>query len=317
MVDTYDSPWKDVLDRYLEDFFALLFPEIHAGIDWARPPVSLEQELRKIVRDAEVGKRLADKLFRVWRKDGAEVDVMINVEVQGKSDDDFAKRMYVYNYRAFDRFDREVVSVAVLCDEGESFHPKSYTACDLWGCTVRIDFPTVKLREYNQRWDELEASANPFATVVMAHLKAQSTKRKPEERYRWKLRFVRRLYELGYIKDDVLQLFSFIDWVMDLPEELEKQLDREIQEIETERGMQYVTSIERRALKRGVEQGIQEGIQQGVQQGEARLLHRQLIRRHGALPPSVTRRLENASTEEIERWADKVLIAKTLDDVFK
>ncbi len=129
MVDTYDSPWKDVLDRYLEDFFALLFPKIHAGIDWSRPPVSLEQELRKIVRDAELGKRLADKLFQVWRKDGTEVEVLINVEVQGQSDPNFAKRMYVYNYRAFDRFDRQVVSVAVLCDEVKSFHPKSYTAC--------------------------------------------------------------------------------------------------------------------------------------------------------------------------------------------
>ncbi len=222
MVDTYDSPWKDVLDRYLEDFFALLFPRI-----------------------------------------------------------------------------------------------QNYTACDLWDCKVRIDFPTVKLREYNQRWGELEASANPFATVVMAHLKAQSTRKKPEERYRWKLRLVRRLYEQGFSKDDVLQLFRFIDWVMDLPKELEERLDREIQEIETEQGMQYVTSIERRALKRGVEQGIQQGIQQGVQQGEARLLRRQLIRRHGDLPALVEQRLETASTEEIERWADRVLTAQTLDDIFK
>ncbi len=305
MVDTYDSPWKDVLDRYLQDFFALLFPKIQAGIDWTRPPVSLEQELRKIVRDAEVGKRLADKLFKVWRKDGTEVEVLINVEVQGQGDPDFAKRMYVYNYRAFDRFDRQVVSVAVLCDTGKSFHPKSYTACDLWDCRVKIDFPTVKLRTYNERWDELEASANPFATVVMAHLKAQTTRKKPEERYRWKLRLVRRLYEQGYSKDDVLQLFSFIDWVMELPEELEEQLDRAIQQIETEQNMQYVTSIERRALKRG------------FQQGEARLLRRQLVQRHGALPTSVDQRLEKASTEEIERWADRLLTAKTLDEIFK
>ena len=135
----------------------------------------------------------------------------------------------------------------------------------------------------------------------MAHLKAQSTRKRPEERYRWKLQLIRRLYEQGYSKDDVLQLFSFIDWVMDLPEELEEQLGREIQEIETEQGMQYVTSIERRALK----------------QGEARLLRRQLIRRHGDLPTEVTQRLEKASTGEIERWADKILTAKTLDDVFK
>lgn len=88
---------------------------------------------------------------------------------------------------------------------------------------------------------------------------------------------------------------------MELPEELEERLDEEIRQIETEQGMQYVTSIERRALKRG----------------EARLLRRQLTRRHGELPPSVAQRLEKASTEEIERWADRILTAKTLDEVFK
>ncbi len=74
--------------------------------------------------------------------------------------------------------------MAALCDEGKSFHPKSCT-CDLWDCKVRIDFPAVKLRGYNQRWDELEASANPFATVVMAHLKARPpgrSRRSPENR---------------------------------------------------------------------------------------------------------------------------------------
>ena len=32
----------------------------------------------------------------------------------GEHDPDFAKRMYVYNYRLFDRYDRPVVSLAVL-----------------------------------------------------------------------------------------------------------------------------------------------------------------------------------------------------------
>ena len=42
-----------------------------------------------------------------------------------------------------------------------------------------------------------------------------------------------------------------------------------------------------------------------------------LARRHGNLPASVEQRLEKASTEEIERWADRLLTAKTLDDIFK
>jgi hypothetical protein len=33
--DEYDSPWKEALERYLEPFMALLFPEIHGNIDWS------------------------------------------------------------------------------------------------------------------------------------------------------------------------------------------------------------------------------------------------------------------------------------------
>jgi hypothetical protein len=32
----YDSPWKEALDLYFEPFLALLFPTIHAQIDWSR-----------------------------------------------------------------------------------------------------------------------------------------------------------------------------------------------------------------------------------------------------------------------------------------
>ncbi len=309
MTDVYDSPWKDVLDRYLKDFFALLFPEIHSGVDWSRPPESLEKELRKIVRDAELGKRLADKLYRVYRKDGQEIDVLINIEVQETVEKEFPKRLFIYNYRSYDRFDRPVVSVAVLCDEQENYRPTSFTACDLWGCEVKITFPVAKLRDYNSRWKELETSTNPFATVVMAHLKTQATRKNPQERFHWKLRLVRQLYEKGYPRNDVIQLFRFIDWVMALPEELERKLDRKIEELEEERQMQYVTGIERRATQRGVKEGIQ--------QGAARILQRLLQRTHGDLPNSVEQKLKKASSDELERWADRVLTAKTLDEVFR
>jgi len=50
----------------------------------------------------------------------------------------------------------------------------------------------VKFRDYKERWLELEPSINPFATLVMAHLKTRATRKDPEERLRWKMRLVRR-----------------------------------------------------------------------------------------------------------------------------
>jgi len=61
-----------------------------------------------------------------------------------------------------------------------------------------LRFPTVKLLDYRARWAELEASQNPFATVVMAHLKAQETQADSEARKAAKWQLLRRLYEQGY-----------------------------------------------------------------------------------------------------------------------
>src|SRR4029077_20477387 len=99
-----DSPWKESLHLFLPQFLAFFFPDIHETIDWSRGHESLDTELQQIVREAQVGKRLADTLFKVWRKDGKETWLLIHIEIQGRRDKDFAKRMFVYNYRIFDRY---------------------------------------------------------------------------------------------------------------------------------------------------------------------------------------------------------------------
>ena len=65
------------------------------------------------------------------------------------------------------------------------------------------------------------------------------------------------------------------------------------------------------------EEGWQEGRQEGRHEGERAVLERLLRRRFGLLPPAVAARLSRASAGEIEAWADNVLDAATLDDVFR
>ncbi len=55
---------------------------------------------------------------------------------------------------------------------------------------------------------------------------------------------------------------------------------------------------------------------EGRQEGERRVLERQLQRRFGALSAENTERLTEASMEDLETWAENVLDAQTLDDVF-
>src|SRR5207253_5432946 len=62
-------------------------------------------------------KGLADKLFKVWLQEGDEVWLLIHIEVQGQAQAIFPQRMFVYNSRTFDRYNRAVVSLAVLADD--------------------------------------------------------------------------------------------------------------------------------------------------------------------------------------------------------
>jgi hypothetical protein len=154
----------------------------------------------------------------------------------------------------------------VLGDERANWRPERF-GYELWGCEVGLRFPTVKLLDYRARWAELEASRNPFATVVMAHLRAQETQADPEARKAAKWQLLRRLYEQGYARADILNLFRFIDWVLGLPEALEEALWHEIIAYEEAKRMPYVTSVERIGIKKGMEQGLQQGEQRGEQRG--------------------------------------------------
>ena len=182
----YDSPWKEALEHYFEAFMAFFFPLAHADINWSRGYEFLDKELQQVLREAELGRRVVDKLVKVWRSSGEEEWILIHVEIQSQEESDFAKRMYVYHYRIFDRYNRQVVSLAVLADERAGWRPDRF-GYSLWGCSVGFEFPVVKLLDYAADFAALESSANPFATLVLAHLKTQETRRDFESRRVWKV----------------------------------------------------------------------------------------------------------------------------------
>ena len=91
--DDYDSPWKRILEKYFQEFMIFFFPRIAEGIDWSKGYTFLDKELQQIVLDAELGKRLADKLVQLHRKDGSDAWVLAHVEVQGQKKSGFEKRM--------------------------------------------------------------------------------------------------------------------------------------------------------------------------------------------------------------------------------
>jgi hypothetical protein len=125
----------------------------------------------------------------------------------------------------------------------------------------------------------------------MAHLKAHQTRNNRQERLEWKLSLTRRLYQQGYQRQDVINLFRFIDWLMSLPKNLEQEFWREIRQLEEETRMPYITSVERL----------------GMQREGANLVLRQLNRRLGQVTTSVEKQVRQLSVEQLEDLGEALL----------
>lgn len=311
MADDYDSPWKAAIERYFADFLHFYFPAAHARIDWSQPIAFLEQELREVVIDAELGKRFVDKLVRVTGQGGRQEWLYIHLEVQGSAQANFAERMFVYNYRLYDRYHAPIASLAVLADEQLNWRPTAF-GYDVLDCQMGIRFPVAKLLDWSGNEAMLADSPNPFAIVTRAHLATRATAQDPQARCLAKWQIVRDLYRHDWDKQKVLELFAVVDWMMRLPKEQEQVFRETLEASEEGMKMQYVTSIERLAR----EEGIEHGMQQGMQQGQTKMLASLLRHRFGELPAWANGKLASGSDDQLEAWSKAVLSAATLAEVF-
>ncbi|MBF0460909.1 MAG: hypothetical protein HQL87_05880 [Magnetococcales bacterium] len=299
--DEFDTPWKKILRLYFKDFLAFFLPEAHDGIDWERGHEFLDKELARIARDAEIGDRRMDELVQVWQRDGIERWVLIHAEVQGDRKPMFSPNMYTYQYRAYDLKRLPVAGLAILADDEMGWRPSEF-CYELWGTRLTYQFAVVKLLDYAEA--DLEKSNNPFAVVTLAHLQARKTKNQTENRYQVKWRLLRGLYQGGYSRQQVVDLFCFIDWVLHLPKEADSRLWEEIIDFEESHKMPYITSVERI------------GQEKGIQIGESKILMRQIQRRFGDVPVWASEKISQAQSSSLEVWSLRILDAPTLDSVF-
>jgi Domain of unknown function (DUF4351) len=301
-----DSPWKLVLRQYFREAIEFFFPDIAKAIDWTKPIEFLDKEFQKITPDAEIGRRFADQLVKVHRKRGAPLILLLHLEVQAAPEKIFPERMFIYAVRIFEYFHQPPVSLAILCDAKSDWRPQQYGFTTL-GSSLQFNFTAVKLLDYQTQWSQLEASQNVFAIVVMAHLKTQETKRNAGDRKAWKFTLVKRLYERGYSRSDVLNLFKFVDWLMILPESLKRAFWEELKAYEEERKMPYMTSVEQIGYDRGKEERKGEETRS--------LISLQLEQKLGALSGLLTDRVYQLSPDRLQALAIALLRFESIDDL--
>jgi len=245
----YDSPWKEGLEKYFEQFVEYCFPSIYAKIN--------------------------------------------------------------------DGFGQPVISLVVLGDEGENWRPSFYEY-NFEGFQIHFKFPIVKLLDYEENWDALEQSTNPFAVMIMAHLKTKSTKDDLEQRRQWKWTIVRRLYERGYNREDILELFRLIDWMMTLPEELQTAFEQQLERYQEENKMPLLSQIETRAMQRGTELGVQQGVQQEALRSGRKSVLRVLEVRFQEVPEAIADTINSIEDVDfLDRLLTQAVVIPSLEEFEK
>ena len=269
-----DSAWKDVVEYMFEPFLEMLFPHIFRAIDFSKKYEFLNNELRKISPHNKTGKRFTDVLAKVYLNDSDKpVILLIHMEIQGYKDPDFMKRMFIYNYRICDRMSEEgleVISLGVLTDDDPDFRPDEYVHSRL-GFEKRMKIPIAKILDYDRieaKKNSLAITGNPMAVVIKTQLKSfEVTQADDKQKYNFKRELIIACYKEGYSKNYIRALFNFIDYIIRLPEYLEKKISDEVTAIEEAGKMNYVTSWERIAKKEGKKEGKLEGIKLGMEKG--------------------------------------------------
>ena len=163
----------------------------------------------------------------------------------------------------------------------------------------------LKLLDFKSRTEELEASDNPFAVVILGQLAANETQSKLEQRLNVRLKLVRQCLQKGWQKVDIQALYIFLENVIRLNDDLTLTYIQEKIKLEETYNMRLTTDAERLAENKGQIEG----------RGE--LFTLLMEKKFGPLPNDYQEKISQADMQTINFWSLKMLNAHNLEEIFK
>ena len=225
--ETPDLLWKEIIEELFEDFLEFFMPKLYQEIDFSQGYEFLDNELAKIMDKTLKGKKMADRLVKVYLKDGRENWILVHLEVQGYYEADFSDRMFKYFYRIYDKYDRKIVALAIFTEDTADYKPSSFDY-EFHGTKLNYEYNSYKILEQEEA--ELLKLDNPFAMVILAGLYTLKSKRKDDLRYEFKKKLFKLLLDRGYSKKKIKNIFEFLDGILFLPNDLELRFRDDIKE---------------------------------------------------------------------------------------
>lgn len=307
---SHDQNFKNLILDYPRQALAFFAPQEAEGID--------ESVVITPIRQEQLKNRLGDRFHELdvpllveW-PDGRREALLFVLEEESDPARFSIHRLIVYSATLAEMHGTTRVVPLVIFLRANPRIPRSLTLGSEQHAYLRFDYVACVLADTPaERWMDSDN--------LVARLNLPNMRWPPERKIELYAQAIRGLLSLEPDVEKRLKYVDFVDIYSGLDDN-ERRLYAERYPQEN-RGMVGVkerwTQELTEELREKVTQEVTEELTLKVtQEAVLAVLSRQLERRFGPLDSSVTERLRKANAPELERWTDRILDARSLDDVF-
>ena len=310
--------WKGLIEEVMEDLLLFIEPNIAKELDLERGFTFLDKELAEMYPEPgkATGARVVDKLVKAWLRDGTERWMLLHVEIQGKNDKQFPRRMFEYFVRLFGKYGQPVAAIAVLTGKDGKKAAGVYEDKCLW-MRARYEYKTLSIADYPD--EVLEASSNPFAAVLLVAKEALATGKgsdaeKDGALLEKKLLIVKLLKERMaiYGRKKTAAILAFLsNYVVFRKPETNCRFVQKADEIFGKKNTMGIHEVlaeikYQEGLEEGMKEGIKKGTKRGLERWKAKLV-RSLLAKTKFSPKKIAD-LAGVSVLFVNKMKDKVSV---------
>jgi hypothetical protein len=251
-----DILWKVVLEEVFDDLLRFLYEDADLEYNMDQGFQFLDKELAELCPDPEkdTDTRFADKLVKVFHRDGGEEWILLHIEIQGDTTEraEFSARMFRYFYRILDRFRRPVSAVAIFTGLDGKKMPNQFEYT-YRGTRLFYQYHSFSILDFPD--EELADSDNPFALVVLAAKTALLERKIPkQELLNRKVSIAGKLLRRGFQSRKVRAILKFLENCVRLEDE---EMNRIFRERIQSQDKNFVMGIDEYVKMEGIEEGIE------------------------------------------------------------
>lgn len=283
----HDRLFKELLGTFFLDFLRLFVPNLAAEVEEA----SLIPLDKEVFTDVTSGERHEVDLLVQARLRHQPSLFLIHVETQASRQADFARRMFRYFARLYEKHGRPVYPIALFSyDQPRRSEPDSLEMAVVGRRILSFHFDVIQLNRLS--WRDFRETQNPVACALMARMGIDS-----HERPRVKWECYRLLATLKLDPAKTRLIGGFVNAYLELSEAEERVFQEEMAKASPE---------VKEAVMELTNPWIERGREEGRQEGEASLVLRLLTKRLGALTPEQETTIRALPTPALETLAEAV-----------